>query len=492
MGFFQALGNVCIESAKNGFTNGILSTVSYDSELNDSPYNILENINSLIYLNDSIDFSGVSIAKNSSGKSTSYSQDEINKKHPGLNNLNLKNKVLLNNNDKVFDDDSENILKLKLPTWGYKNYVNERFLFKKNVTSMFGEPGYFHFRIFFDFNTQNGLLGGLLNDNSYVNSNNSAANYLKYCLGRYNQEKLDERINSLHKFASILSFITANAPWFFIGVEGLDKVGNPEIDNVSKEKSFLIDCNDEAIDMRLNTLLDLYKFSCYDEVNSKEIIPENLRKFNMKIMVFQTPIRGLHVYSQYNTNNKITYKNNDKEDDLMTFKVFDFYNCEIDKESLGVLIPNSLKNDKPFKIENSKIKIFYDKVYQYNSNEYFQMTFGSTGFYYNNYSMLQDFNTNNLFSTYNTRLSNYNDNGLTYIDDIGILQALGVDYIMRLVKSSKQATTNKGNIYEPYDVGVGSSYFLNKIKKIKNGENLSNIYYNNKRLRQLINKKLNK
>lgn len=479
MGFFKELGNVCIESAKSGVANGVLSSLGGIGTLSpsESPFDILNNIDSLLRNSDDVDFSGVSLDKYNINSIEKRTQKELDNLHPGLNNDINKNKVNFINNDDIFVDDFENLIKLKIPNWGYKNYINERFLFKKNITSFFGEPGSYQFRIFFEFNTQNGLFGGLLNNQSYVNSNNSAAKYLKICSHRYIQEKLIDRLDALHKFASILSFINGNAPWFFIGIKGLDKAGIPTISDFTKEHSISIECNEDSVDMRLNTLLDLYKYACYDEINSKEIIPENLRKFNMKILVFQTPLRSLHTKSQYNTNQSITYKTNTSADDLMTFKMFEFYNCEFDITSLGSLIPGTLKNDKPFKLGTSDIKINYDKVCQFTSNEYYQMTFGSTGFYYNNYSMLQDF-THDLNSPYILRLKNYEKNKFQYIDDISILEKLGTNFLMKLIKSSKKSGARLGSIYDPIDKGLGTKYFEDKIKALKNGKkiNKTNIY----------------
>ena len=43
--------------------------------------------------------------------------------------------------------------------------------------------------------------------------------------------------------------------------------------------------------MKLNTLFDLYRFACYDDIYKKEIIPENLRKFDMEILIMNIPLK---------------------------------------------------------------------------------------------------------------------------------------------------------------------------------------------------------
>ena len=52
-----------------------------------------------------------------------------------------------------------------------------------------------------------------------------------------------------------------------------------------------IELNPDAVDMRVTTLFDLYRYACYDRIKMKEIIPENLRKFDMDVMVFHVPLK---------------------------------------------------------------------------------------------------------------------------------------------------------------------------------------------------------
>ena len=283
---------------------------------------------------------------------------------------------------------------LELPNWGYDAFINERSMWQKGLTSPFGEPGYFYFKIFFKFNTQFGLLGGVLNNEDEVmGGHNTAMKYLQYLYGEdkngngsgYFASLLpNERARALSKFVKSLSYINCNAPWFFKSVKGLDKAGNPVIGEFSKEKSIEIECNVDAIDMRLATLLDLYRFVCYDDYSNKEIIPENLRKFDMSILIFNTPIKTLHTAIRYGT--YYPYKqvaaHNQNYEHLMSFKLFEFNGCEIDINSIGSMIPGDVNNETPFQIGKGIIKINYDRCTTYISNEMNGILFGSTGFYY--------------------------------------------------------------------------------------------------------------
>jgi hypothetical protein len=55
-------------------------------------------------------------------------------------------------------------------------------------------------------------------------------------------------------------------------------------------KSIVIKCLPDAYDNRIGTLLDLYRSICYSYTNKKEIVPANLRKFDMGIYIFNTPM----------------------------------------------------------------------------------------------------------------------------------------------------------------------------------------------------------
>ena len=142
----------------------------------------------------------------------------------------------------------------------------------------------------------------MLNSLFLTEGANTAAKYLNYLGDDYLQERPADRINALYKFTSILSYICNNAPWYFKSIKGLDKLSNPILDEFSKERTISIEVAQDAIDMRLTTLMSLYKFACYDDYNHKEIIPENLRKFNMSIVLFQSPLRYLH--TSFMTNEK--------------------------------------------------------------------------------------------------------------------------------------------------------------------------------------------
>ena len=138
--------------------------------------------------------------------------------------------------------------------------------------------------------------------------------------------------------------------------------------------------------MRVSTLFDLYKFACYDDIGQKEIVPENLRKFDMTVVLFETPLRYLHTAAYSRTFGKFKYKTLDPidgYDKMMSCKMYHFMNCEFDLASLANLVPNQVSNEQPFEIGNGSVKIVYDRVYTHTMNEFMELMFGSDGIYYN-------------------------------------------------------------------------------------------------------------
>lgn len=398
----EGIFNKTLSSFKDGMTQGLMKGISGstgvpglisgesgDFYMQDYIYTLIAN--RMFDLNSYSTFSDA-YTVNDKLKIGSNKLAHNNAKLPGLN---LELKYEYPDGGKISDEALAHSTywhqTLELPNWGYDAFINERSIWQKGLTSPFGEPGYFYFKIFFKFNTQFGLLGGILNnENEIEGGHNTAMKYLNYLNGSgktsgyYASLMPNERMRALSKFVKTLSYINCNAPWFFKSIKGLDKAGNPLTKEFSKEKSIEIECNVDAIDMRLTTLLDLYRFVCYDDFSNKEVIPENLRKFDMSILIFNTPIKTLHTAIKYGT--YYPYKqvaaHNQNYEHLMSFKIFEFNGCEIDPESIGVMVPGDMSNEMPFQLGKGIIKINYDRCSTYLSNETNGVLFGSTGFYY--------------------------------------------------------------------------------------------------------------
>ena len=309
-------------------------------------------------------------------------------------------------------DPEENTLDFLLPQYGVQDFINERAIWQKGTHNLTGEPGWFYFKIFFNFHDTKGLFGGILDN---IITNTCAMRYLYGIRKFYSQEQIQDRMLALARFTHTLSYINSVCPWFFIGINGISKLNGIKMDDLSKEKSIELLCNGDAVDMRLNTLLDMYKYACYDEINLKEIIPQNLRKFDMSIVIMNVPIKyfqtgiitsgqnakmsqiggstilnkainGINEVTSFisgSNNKKFDYKTiNGKansEDNRLSFQMYTLKNCEIDLSSFENYTPGSMNNQGFFRMGTGSIKINYDRSYKHTFNEWNQMMYGSDG-----------------------------------------------------------------------------------------------------------------
>ena len=301
------------------------------------------------------------------------------------------NKIVLSD-DNQFEYDGSGIIAsrdantdqtlLDIPAWGYKDFINERVSFQKGLDSIATQPAWLYFKLFFKFDSSYGLLGGIMrsSDGNKFAANNTAIQYLTRNWGKSN-DNMGARRKSLVKFVRLLSYISSYAPWFFKSVKDVNNALNMNLNNLTAEKSIEIECSEEATDLRLLTLMDFYKYAAYDAINQKEILPENLRKFDLDVVVFQSPIRYLQTSTRDLKGRKTVYKNLNASNmtDRMSFKLFSFQGCEIDYSTLNTMLPQTFSNQAPFQ-SSPTFKIKYDRVYQHNQNEFAKVLFGDSGF----------------------------------------------------------------------------------------------------------------
>lgn len=395
MGLLNKLGKAALQSAKNGIANSAANSV-----YNKIAYPTTNVSDKQLYgtIISTPTFSANTINK-TGGVSKTRTQDDILKENPGMeaNDLRYEVKTSFDNPNYVQSiyEDAPNV-RFEIPDWGYSDFVNERSMWQKGLTSPLNDPGWFYFKIFFNFDTQYGLFGGLLNNLKAEEATGSAARYL--LLNRnYPSVQSNERYVALHKFAAILSYINSNAPWFFKSIKNLNQADIPQISEFGKERTIELEFNADAIDMRITTMFDLYKYVAYDAVNAREILPDNLRKFDINVMVFESPIKYFQTAMHSNSQN-ITYKyksahassdTTSEYGNVMSYKLYTFVNCEFNLESLSNLTPNEITNEQPFQLGKGSVKIKYDKCYTHTMNEFFGIMFGSDGVYYNTGSLFE-------------------------------------------------------------------------------------------------------
>lgn len=388
--------------------------------------------------------------------------------------------------NEVYDNDQEFNQILDIPDWGIKDFIRERSIWQKGVESLAGEPGWFYFKIFFKFNTSYGLLGGGLEDSKSINT---AAEYLWNCGNlnfenepRYGKSQISSRLIALLKFIGTLSYINENAPWFFNSISGLNKANSVKLTEPFKNNEIEIGVREDAVDMRLTTLFELYKYACFDNVNLKEIVPENLRKFDMSIIVFHTPLRYYQTGFQSMKNGTHEYKslNAEKLGNRMSYVMYTFSNCEFDLDSINNIMPGEMTNETAFNIGKSSFKINYKRVYRHVSNEWSKLFFGDGSYFENEDESDYDIQQERL-AAMNTALDNlgyYNRTADIYKSMVDAVEKEANDIMRAVDPSMALGNLYWSNIYSQSrqeDLNSKNSSFFgtikNSIDKVKSTAN---------------------
>lgn len=248
------------------------------------------------------------------------------------------------------------------------------------------QPGHFYFRLFFYFNHGNlldlnyNLENKEIFDTTGYKFTNTAKNYLENNLELERSELLD-------KFVNLLSNINTYSPWYFSEISGLDTALQrnyyPYTGSYAMEEGrpqIQIKCLVDAYDNRIGTLLDLYREICFSQIQHKEIVPANLRKFDMGIYIFQNPTRFIHSVPKGSTPMQDDVKYIGQEDrhsfaslnkngdpNRTSSKYIELHNCEIDINSSSTGYA-SLTNTEGFESEYT-ITLNFDELFEERYNE---------------------------------------------------------------------------------------------------------------------------
>ena len=112
------------------------------------------------------------------------------------------------------------------------------------------------------------------------------------------QSGVSHRAAALSSFRNLLSSINEKSPWFIQSIGGLDKIlGVDQQRQIESAKGreqrsgvLTFECMD-SIDLRINAMAELYRKATYDYQYHRQLLPDNLRKFRMYIIV--TEIRQI-------------------------------------------------------------------------------------------------------------------------------------------------------------------------------------------------------
>ena len=199
---------------------------------------------------------------------------------------------------------------------------------------------------------------------------NSAWSFLK---SNYEEERAD----ALEKFICLLSQISSESPWYFQSVSGVDEALAREKWQVSEErKKISIKCLNDPVDHRIESLLSLYRSIVWSHARKCEVLPANLRKFDMGMFVFGGLFDGLIVKKDKNGRQtdwaNIGYMNDSL--DRSNYKYIEFHNCEISLDSIKSGF-SEISNETGFE-QAFTIDIYFDDCYEYEYNPFILRSFG--------------------------------------------------------------------------------------------------------------------
>lgn len=431
-----------------------------------------------------------------------------------------------------FDDQPgiTNPLTFEIPEWGAEDYINERSMWVKGLCGVTDEPGWFYFKVFFNFKTNFGLFGGLFDiENKQTFSGNSALRFLHEINGGYYQERPSDRINALRKFAGFLSKINTQYPWIIKSISNLGSTfkSNWLSDNYNEEQKITLTFGAEHVDMKLLNMLSLYKYICYDDYGCKEIIPSNIRKFDMMVVLYHVPIKyfqtGIMVakkntalttfgktwlpgtvmdkvggaldiaektlnfltsQSNYYAYKRMSPRNGDFSN-MLSFHMMTFQNCEFDINSFqNYFDAGAWSTENPTQVSDVNIDITFDKVYHHTMNEWNQYLFGVDGFYFDGF---HDSNSSSALSSnkhqHENRLNSLRDawnSGAFFDKNAGQYKAL-IDYTESIITDGllnmnfdRYYLYEKGNIYG--DVNIGSNFHKYRLSLQKGLGYMGNLF----------------
>jgi hypothetical protein len=100
----------------------------------------------------------------------------------------------------------------------------------------------------------------------------------------------------MDQFITSFRDLLENYPWFIQSIEGLDKLATFQYNSSGVEfspqrgnKVLVSNCL-ESINLRMSALGEMYKQATFDPIYMRELVPKNLRRFSMTIIV--TEIRN--------------------------------------------------------------------------------------------------------------------------------------------------------------------------------------------------------
>jgi uncharacterized protein YqkB len=156
----------------------------------------------------------------------------------------------------------------------------------------FADPLTLNFKIMIDWDKKSGLFAD-------VENVDSALAYLK----RIGDEL---RFNMLKYWIDVFKTFIKNYDFLILSCEGVDAIINAKPHEVFTENDKLSLTIRETSDMLIQSLLTQYRHIWFDDVRCVEVIPANLRRFDLSILIYSSGYYNMALYDVLNNVNGTT------------------------------------------------------------------------------------------------------------------------------------------------------------------------------------------
>ena len=358
---------------------------------------------------------------------------------------------------------------------------------QKAYLMRYSDPVSLNFKLIIDYTKPYGLLA----DKTYVNS---ALAYLER-IGE------TERVTMLEVWISNLKSLIKDYEFLFLSVEGLDAIVGMKPGHYPTPDDKITFSIRETIDLKVQSLIANYHHIWYDDTRGVEVLPINLRRFDLSVVVFSSGYYNMMIYDEIATKsdpltgNPISTARSaiDKKifptirklsdaswafDQINDFNhmIYDLTDCTIVKEDSGKSLITEVSNEETSVAKNSLVLNY--KFCKFSGS--FNNTFGTVN--YGNYlALMADLHKFDTASTDGTFLQNLKNrlservtakfNSLTDVDaytNAGKRIMDGtMDQLRQKLTNLEAAVFSKssviGDIWNKISIGYGEQLIQNTI-----------------------------
>jgi len=179
----------------------------------------------------------------------------------------------------------------------------------RSYMSKFSDPLNLNFKLMVDYDKTSGLFA---DEDKYKDS---ALAYLKR-IGE------NERYNMLLKWISVFKKFIKGFDFLIQEVEGIDEIINHKTGDMYTDDAKITVTIRETSDMLCQSLLTTWRHIWFDDIRCVEVIPINLRRFDLNILIFNSGYYNLAIYDDVETQFFNGLSNSVKNNDDYQKKMF--------------------------------------------------------------------------------------------------------------------------------------------------------------------------